>query len=250
MRKWRWISPLVALGLWQLLAGVGALGRSTPTPVEVVRGLYQLVVTGLPPGYYLQGHLIASLGRVLMGFGLALVLAVPLGILMGWSPSLEGVVDPLVEVVRPVPPLAWLPLAVVWFGIGYFSAAFLIFLGAFFPIVLNTVLGVKSVDVRLVEAARTLGAKQPTILGRVLIPGALPSMITGLRIGLGIGWMTLVAAEMTGVKSGYGLGYMIMTARDFARYDYVVAGIVVIGLTGFLMDRLIKYAEKRLLKWR
>ncbi|MBU4194218.1 MAG: ABC transporter permease, partial [Actinobacteria bacterium] len=161
----------------------------------------------------------------------------------------DTVMDPLVEVVRPVPPLAWLPLAVIWFGIGIFSAAFMIFLGAFFPILLNTITGVKSVDPYLVEAARTLGARRRAILLRVLTPGAMPSIITGVRIGIGIGWMTLVAAEMTGVKSGYGLGYMILTARDVARYDIVVAGMVVIGVVGFLMDRLVKYAEKRLLGW-
>ena len=137
-----------------------------------------------------------------------------------------------------------------WFGIGLLSAAFLIFLGSFFPILLNTVTGVKSVDPYLVEAARTLGAGRRTILARVLAPGAMPSIITGLRIGIGIGWMTVIAAEMTGVKSGYGLGYMIMTARDVADYSYVVAGMVVIGLVGFLMDRLVKLLEKRLLRWR
>ena len=248
MRKWKYISPLVALGLWQLLAMVGVLGR-TPSPVDVVEGFYDLIVTGLPPGYYLQWHLLASLERVLVGFAFALVLAVPLGILMGWSRGFDTVMDPLVEVVRPVPPLAWLPLAVIWFGIGIFSAAFMIFLGAFFPILLNTITGVKSVDPHLVEAARTLGARRRAILLRVLTPGAMPFIITGVRIGIGIGWMTLVAAEMTGVKSGYGLGYMILTARDIARYDIVVAGMVVIGVVGFLMDRLVKYAEKRLLGW-
>lgn len=250
MKKWRFLSPLAALGLWQILVSTGALGKNTPSPVTVAEGLYELLVTGLPEGYRLLGHVAASLERVLLGFAFALVLAVPMGVLMGWSSSIEGVLDPLVEVIRPVPPLAWLPLAVVWFGIGKLSAAFLIFLGSFFPIILNTVSGVKSVDPNMVEAARTLGAHRFTILARVLVPGAMPSVITGMRIGVGIGWMTLVAAEMTGVKSGYGLGYMILTARDVGRYDLVVAGIVVIGLIGFLMDRLIKLAEKRLLRWR
>lgn len=249
MRRWRFVSPVAALALWQALAGAGLLGK-TPSPASVIAGMYELIVTGLPPGYGLFGHLAASLERVLAGFGVALVLAIPIGILMGWSPAFDTVMDPLVELVRPVPPLAWLPLAITWFGIGIFSAAFLIFLGSFFPIVLNTVTGVKSVDPCLVEAARTLGARRKTILARVLVPGSLPSIITGLRIGIGIGWMTVIAAEMTGVKSGYGLGYMIMTARDVANYSYVVAGMVVIGLVGFLMDRIIRTFEKRLLRWR
>lgn len=248
--KWKVISPLVAIALWQLLASLGALGRATPTPWEVLKGLYDLVTQGMPPGYYLQWHLGASLLRVLAGFGIALVIAVPLGILMGWSKWFEAVVDPLVEVVRPVPPLAWLPLALVWFGLGLGSSSFIIALGAFFPIVLNTVMGVKGVDVRLVEAARTLGARGRTVLWRVLVPGSTPSIITGVRIGMGIAWMTLVAAELVGVKNGYGLGYMIMTARDLARFDLLVAGIVVIGLVGFLFDWLIRLAEKRLLAWR
>jgi ABC-type nitrate/sulfonate/bicarbonate transport system permease component len=249
VRKWWIISPLAAIALWQILVSAGALGK-TPSPVSVVRGLYQLTVTGFPPGYRLFGHLAASLERVLIGFALAFVIAVPLGILMGSSELLEGVLDPLVEAVRPVPPLAWLPLAIIWFGIGKLSAAFLIFLGAFFPIVLNTVSGVKSVDPHLVEAARTLGAKRGAILARVLAPGSLPSVITGLRVGIGIGWMTLVAAELTGVSNGYGLGYMILTASEAARYDYVVAGMVVIGLIGYLMDRTIRLVSKRLLRWR
>lgn len=249
MRKWRLVSLLVAVGLWQLLASAGVLGR-TPSPASAMKGLYQLAVTGFPPGYRIFGHIGASLGRVLAGFALALVLAVPLGVLMGWSRRLETVMDPLVEAVRPVPPLAWLPLAILWFGIGMLSASFLIFLGAFFPILLSTVSGVKSVDRHLVEAARTLGAGSRTILAKVLVPGSLPSIITGLRVGMGIGWMTLIAAELTGVKSGYGLGYMIMTARDVARYDFVVAGIMVIGLIGFLMDLVIRTLEKRLLRWR
>jgi ABC-type nitrate/sulfonate/bicarbonate transport system permease component len=170
--------------------------------------------------------------------------------LMGYSSALETAVDPLVEVIRPVPPLAWLPLAVIWFGIGLASSAFIIALGAFFPIVLNTVSGVKSVDGHLVEAARTLGASDRTILAKVLVPGSMPSIITGVRIGMGIAWMSLIAAELLGVKNGYGLGYMIMTARDLARNDLLVAGIVVIGFAAFLVDWIIRLLEKRLLRWR
>jgi len=155
-----------------------------------------------------------------------------------------------VEAIRPIPPLAWAPLALIWFGLGLASAAFIVFLGAFFPILLNTVSGVKSVDPHLVEAARTLGARKRTILGRVLVPGSMPSIIIGMRIGMGIAWMTLIAAELIGVKNGYGLGYMIMTARDLARYDLLVAGMVVIGVVGFLIDWLIRLGEKRLLRWR
>ncbi len=250
MRKWKIISPLVALGLWQLLASLGALGAATPSPWDAIKGLYDLAATGLPPGYSLWGHLFWSLLRVFSGFGVALLIAIPLGILMGWSKAAEAVADPLVEAVRPVPPLAWMPLALVWFGLGLGSSTFIIALGAFFPMALNTVLGVKSVDGRLEEAAKTLGAGEGTVLWRVLVPGAMPSVLTGVRIGMGIAWMTLVAAELVGVKNGYGLGYMIMTARDLARFDLLVAGIVVIGIVGFLIDWLIRLLEKRVLRWR
>ncbi|MFH1151493.1 MAG: ABC transporter permease [Actinomycetota bacterium] len=247
--KWKVISPIAAIVLWQVLASAGLLGK-TPSPWQAVEGIWYLIDTGLPPGYRLWGHAGASLARVLAGFAAACLVAVPVGVLMGWSKHLDAVLDPLVEAVRPVPPLAWLPFAVLWFGIGLVSSSFIIFLGVFFPVLLNTVSGVKSVDPRLPEAARTLGASEATILGRVLVPGASPSIITGIRIGMGIGWMTLVAAEMTGVKSGYGLGYMILTARDYARYDLVASGIIVIGLLGFGMDACIRLVEKRLLRWR
>lgn len=185
-----------------------------------------------------------------MGFFIAAVMAIPLGILMGWSKFLRDALTPLVEVVRPIPPLAWIPLAILWFGIGFKSAVFIIYLGCFFPIILNTISGVLSIDPILIDAAKTLGAKRKEIFLMVLTPGSLPSIITGLRIGLGIGWMTLVAAEFTGIKSGYGLGYMIMTARDIQRPNEVIAGMAVIGLIGYFLDLILRKIESRLLRWR
>ena len=156
---------------------------------------------------------------------------------------------PFVEVIRPIPPLAWIPIAIIWFGIGIKSAAFIIFLGSFFPILLNTISGVLTLDVRIVEATKVLGAKERHILMKVLAPGSLPSIWTGLRIGLGIAWMTVVAAEFTGVKTGYGLGYLIMIARDIQRPDQVVAGMITIGLIGYGLDVISRSVESRLLKW-
>jgi ABC-type nitrate/sulfonate/bicarbonate transport system permease component len=156
----------------------------------------------------------------------------------------------VIEVLRPVPPLAWIPIAILWFGIGITSAGFIIFLGAFFPILLNTIAGVTSVNPTLVEAARTLGASERQILAKVLLPGAMPNIFVGLRVGLGIGWMTLVAAEFTGVRSGYGLGYMIMTARDIQRADEIMAGMAVIGLTGLLIDACLRAVQARLVPWK
>jgi ABC-type nitrate/sulfonate/bicarbonate transport system permease component len=159
------------------------------------------------------------------------------------------ILTPFIEIIRPIPPLAWIPIAIIWFGIGIKSAAYIIFLGAFFPILLNTISGVLTMDVRLLEATRVLGAKERHILLKVLAPGSLPSIWIGLRIGLGIAWMTLVAAEFTGVKSGYGLGYLIMIARDVQRPDKIVGGMIVIGLIGYFLDSILRRIESRLLEW-
>ncbi len=251
MRMGRYLVPLAFLIVWQGIASSGIIPEyKLPSPAAVMAAFGELIMTGMPPGHKLPSHLLMSLYRVALGFFIAAAVAVPLGILMGWSRRLQYLISPLVEMVRPVPPLAWIPLSILWFGIGIKSAAFIIFLGAFFPMLLNTIAGVQSIPKILLEAARTLGADQGNLLMKVLLPGALPSIFLGLRIGLGIGWMTLVAAEFTGVKSGYGLGYMIMTARDIQRSDEIIAGMVVIGLTGLLIDALIRKAEAKLLPWQ
>ncbi len=247
----KYLFIVLVLVIWQMCSLTGIFPvHKIPSPMEIFTGIRDLVLQGLPRGNTLVLHILYSLLRVACGFLLAVVTAVPLGIILGWSKSLRETVAPVVELFRPIPPLAWIPIAILWFGIGLKSAAFIIFLGCFFPILLSTISGVLSVERILVDAARTLGADDRDVFVKVLIPGATPSIYTGLRIGLGIGWMTLVAAEFTGVKSGYGLGYMIMTARDIQRPDLVVAGMAVIGLTGFLLDVLIRFFENRSLAWR
>jgi len=249
----KWFSGLlllISVFLWQLLSWLGILPPyRIPSPLGILKGLSTLLVDGLPPGYLLHRHALESLLRVFYGFGIASALAIPLGIVMGWSKIIRAILTPFVEIVRPVPPLAWIPLAILWFGIGIKSAAFIIFLGAFFPILLNTISGVLMLDVRLIEATKVLGARETDILLKVLAPGALPSLWTGLRIGLGIGWMTVVAAEFTGVKSGYGLGYLIMIARDIQRPDQIVGGMIVIGFIGYFLDSILRRIESRLLEW-
>ncbi|MFO0753037.1 MAG: ABC transporter permease [Thermodesulfovibrionales bacterium] len=188
--------------------------------------------------------------RVFCGVAVSLLIGIPTGLLMGFWRKLGDFLNPFVEMIRPIPPLAWVPLAILWLGIGDASATFIIFLGSFFPILLNTITGVLSINQRIVEYAVILGAKKRDLFLKVLVPGAMPSIITGIRIGLGIGWMTLVAAEFTGVKSGYGLGYLIMTARDIQRADQIIAGMAVIGVTGYLMDLFIRKTEEKLLRWR
>jgi len=242
---------LFAVIVWQLFSALEVLAPGRiPSPYDIVLGFKELFVPGLPAGNSIILHTLFSLLRVLCGFALSICIALPLGIVLGWSRVLREVFTPLIEVIRPIPPLAWIPLAILWFGIGLKSASFIIFLGCFFPILLSTISGVLSVDTILVDAARTLGARKRQLFTKVLLPGATPSIYTGLRIGMGIGWMTLVAAEFTGVKSGYGLGYMIMTARDIQRPDLVIAGMSTIGFIGYLLDMLLRFLEARSLHWR
>jgi ABC-type nitrate/sulfonate/bicarbonate transport system permease component len=251
MKGQRFLIPLFLIVIWQGLSSAQVIpSYKLPSPVEIVLGFRDLLVVGVPPGYLLHNHMLYSLYRVALGYALACLLAVPMGLFMGWSPRFLEMVRPVIEVVRPIPPLAWIPIAIVWFGLGIKSAAFIIFLGAFFPVLLNTISGVLSINPILVEAARTLHAKEKDIFFKVLFPGAVPSIFVGMRIGVGIGWMTLVAAEFTGVREGYGLGYMIMTARDIQRPDEILAGMLVIGLTGLLIDIGLRATEARLIRWR
>ena len=241
----------LALALWESACRLTGVSPSLlPPPSVVGPALGELMTVGMPPGKTLPMHAWHSLGRVAVGVGLAVLLGVPFGILIGASARLRSLCMPLVDFVRPIPPLAWVPLAILWFGLGLTSAAYLIFLGAFFPIVLGTCSGVRGVDRLCIDAARLLGAKRWDIWRKVLLPGAMPSIITGIRVGMGIGWMTLVAAEFTGVRSGYGLGYMIMSARDLQRTDEVIAGMSAIGLIGLAVEWAMGRFANRVLRWQ
>jgi len=251
MKKEHFLLPLLLILIWQALSSIQIIpSYKLPSPIEIVLGFKDLLIVGVPPGNLLHNHMLYSLYRVALGYAIAALLAMPLGLLMGWSPGLLRMIRPLFELVRPIPPLAWIPIAILWFGIGIKSAAFIIFLGAFFPILLNTISGVLSIHPILIEAARTLHAREKDIFLKVLLPGAVPSIFVGMRIGIGIGWMTLVAAEFTGVKEGYGLGYMIMTARDIQRPDEILAGMLVIGVIGLLIDIGLRATESRMIRWR
>ncbi len=245
-----YIAPLVLIAIWQCLSWSGIIPYfMLPSPFNIIAALWDIIFTGVPPGHLLHDHLLYSLYRVLLGFAAAVIAGVPLGILMGWSTRLREFVSPLVEMVRPIPPLAWVPIAILWFGIGIRSAAFIIFLGAFFPVLLNTASGVHSISPILIDAARTLNATDKDIFFKVLVPGSVPSIFTGMRVGVGVAWMTLVAAEFVSVENGYGLGYMIMVARDIQRPDEILAGMVIIGLTGLVINILLRYAESWIVRW-
>jgi ABC-type nitrate/sulfonate/bicarbonate transport system permease component len=166
---------------------------------------------------------------------------------MGYWKVVDEQFDPLVEVLRPIPPLAWIPLSILWFGIGDIQNQFIIFLGMFFPILLNTIAGVKSVEPNLIRAARCLGASETRILRRIVLPAALPQIMTGIRVGMGFGWMALVAAELIGANSG--LGFLINDARTVLRTDYVIVGMITIGLVGLSIDQFIRLLGRRVMPW-
>ena len=239
------------LSAWQLIVSGGVISKnSLPAPTYVLQALLELVSRGLPPGHLLWGHIGHSAFRVIGGFAIAGLLGIGLGILIGISPTVKAVTTPWVELLRPIPPLAWIPVAIMWFGIGNPSAIFVIAYGAFFPILLNTVSGMKEVDQRYLEAALTLGAARKDLIQRVMLPGAAPVIFIGLRVGWQISWMTLVAAEFTGIRSGYGLGYLITIASDLQRPAFVMAGMAVIGVLGYLTNFIFEVLQKRILQWK
>jgi ABC-type nitrate/sulfonate/bicarbonate transport system permease component len=213
-----------------------------PTPSHVVRTMGRLIASG-----DLFIHIGSSLRRVCIGYLMAVLMAIPLGIAIGWWKRVESLVDPLVNTLRPIPPLAWIPISILWFGIGDAQNAFIIWLCAFFPILLNTTAGVKAIDPMHIRAALCLGATRMALFRRIILNGALPTIVTGLRIGLGIGWMGLVAAELVAAPSG--LGYLISDARSLLATDVVVVGMVTIGLLGLLIDLAMRRVARAFIPW-
>ena len=258
----RLILPLALALLWQMVAlwldKQTVLPRLDAVAAVLFHPTQKILITGS-----LLENMAVSLLRVILGFLLAVVTAVPLGLAMGYFKRVNQVMDSTVEMLRPIPPLAWVPLIMAWLGIRgiadvfpflatspiwtgiQFSTLFIIFIGAFFPILLNTIQGVRSIPQEYIESARTLGAKGWPLLVKILIPASLPLIVTGLRIGLGIGWMCLVAAEMMPGSSS-GLGYLIWYAYELLRADIIVAGMAAIGVIGFFMDRGFRWLEAKL----
>ena len=228
---------LFLIALWQLLVRHHPQSL-LPGPWAVLGGLHDLLQHGL-----LFKYIVASLFRVTWGFGLAVLLAVPLGMLIGWYSRAEMAVNPLLQILRPISPLAWIPIAILWFGVGDLSAIFLIFLGSFFPLLLTSINAVRGVPAIYINAGRNFGLRPAALFTRVLFPATLPQLIVGLRITLGVAWLVVVAAEMIAVNSG--LGFLIVDARNAGnRYDLVVAGMLLIGLIGLLLDHGIRSLEQ------
>lgn len=241
--------PLAVMVGWHL-ATAGKAYSLIPPPYEVGLALYDLAFGGIHDDFFsgtLLTHTIASVSRVYGGFALAVAVALPLGLMIGRIDTIRQMFDPMLQILRPIPVTAWLPLAMIIFGIGPGSAIFLVFLGAFYPVLLNTIFGVRAVEPRLFEAASMLGCKGSAQFTRVVLPAALPAIFTGLRLGLGFAWMIIVIGEMTGVPTG--LGAIIMEARQLSRTEIVICGMVTIGVAGFISDRIILFIGRRLLSW-
>jgi len=249
----RWLKPLL-VPLALLLAwdvSVRATGtRLIPPPRDVAIMLYDFSFGGVYDDAFsrtIHIHFWKSVQRVYGGFFAAVAVGIPLGLLIGRIKLVRELIDPTLQILRPVPVTAWLPLSMIFFGLGPNAAIFLVFLGAFYPIVLNTTFGVRSVDYRLFEAASMLGCKGSSLFRQVVLPAATPSIFNGLRLGHGFAWILIVVGEMTGVPEG--LGAVIMDGRTLSRTDLVISGMIVIGLAGFLSDRVIVAINNRLLAW-
>lgn len=243
------IFPGAMVIVWHL-ATYGQKYSLIPPPSDVALALWDLAFGGINDDAYsktLHIHLLASLSRVYGGFAIALSVALPLGLLIGRIALIRRVLDPTLQVLRPIPVTAWLPLAMIMFGLGPRSAFFLVCLGAFYPILINTIFGVRTVDQRLFEAASMLGCHGTAQFFRVVLPASLPAIFTGLRLGLGFAWVVIVVGEMTGVQTG--LGAIIMEARQLSRTEIVICGMVVIGVAGFISDRFVVFLGRRLLRW-
>ena len=215
-----------------------------PDPLQVLLGLGELLKRGL-----LVKYVVASLFRVTWGYSLAVVTAIPLGLLLGWYRRGERALNPLLQLLRPISPLAWIPISILWFGVGDLAAIFLIFLASFLPLTVAAMNAVRNVPPTLLRAGRNFGLSNPRLLVDVILPAALPQLIVALRISLGVAWLVVVAAEMIAVNSG--LGFLIVDARNAGnRYDLVVAGMVMIGLIGLVLDLGMRQLERmKALKW-
>ncbi|WP_430331523.1 ABC transporter permease [Rhodococcus sp. ACT016] len=247
-RSWkpllRLISPLVLLVLWQVLSSAGVVSDKTlASPAQVVSAAAELWSDGS-----LQDALAVSVQRVLFGVVLGIAVAVLLGVLAGFSRIVELAIDPPIQMLRTVPFLGLIPLFILWFGIGEQPKVFLVALGVMFPLYLNLFAGIRSIDGKLIEAAETLGLSKFQLATHVILPGALPQALTGLRLSLGVAWLALIVAEQ--INADAGLGYLVNNARIYFRIDIVIFGLLVYAFLGLATDALVRALEGRLLTWR
>jgi NitT/TauT family transport system permease protein len=253
------IVPALLLAMWHVLSQSGVFRPEIlPSPWAVAQRWvsYLTPQDALAPHYdwlawlnssEMLSDVYSSLYRVLAGFAIGAGLALPLGLMMGTNKWVYALFDPIVQFLRPIPPIAYIPLSILWFGLGNPPALFLISIGSFFPLLLNTIAGVRQVDSIYIRAARNLGASPYTLFRRVIIPAAMPYILTGARIGIGTAFIVVIVAEMIAVNSG--LGYRILEAREYLWSDKVVAGMITIGMLGLALDLVVMRLNTYLLRW-
>lgn len=240
---------ITLLLVWQLAVSTGLVdGKMLPAPTKILETLIYKLGSQPPDGNVLAVNIFASLQVALSGFLAAIIIGVPLGLFMGWWTYADRFIRPLFELIRPVPPIAWIPLVVVWMGIGLKAKALIIFFTAFVPCVINSYTGIKLTSRTLIHVSRTFGAPSVEIFWKIGIPSSLPMVFAGIRVALGNSWSTLVAAEMLAASAG--LGYMIQIGRTVARPDIVIVGMVVIGAIGAVLSFILSRAEKYFLRWK
>ncbi|MEE1887076.1 taurine ABC transporter permease TauC [Pseudomonas carassii] len=246
----RWISALTLATLllaWWLVTAAGWIEPLfLPSPADILAKGWTLLTQGYMDASLWQ-HLGASLGRIGLALVAATLTAIPVGLAIGYNRVARGILDPLIEFYRPIPPLAYLPLIVIWCGIGELSKVLLIYLAIFAPIAIATATGVRTVDPAKLRAAQSLGATRAQLIRHVILPSALPDILTGIRIGLGVGWSTLVAAELIAATSG--LGFMVQSAAQFLVTDVVVLGILLIALIAFALEMGLRALQRKLVPW-
>jgi NitT/TauT family transport system permease protein len=254
------VAPIVIVALWQASAMLGWVNPQVlPSPLAVVRKWFEYLMpltaydpaTGSWLSWALSGELLGdtmgSMYRVVAGFAVGAGLALPLGLLMGSSKRMYAWFNPLTQLLRPIPPIAYIPLSILWFGLGNAPAIFLIALGAFFPVLVNTIAGVRQVDGIYIRAARNLGVSQRTMFVRVMLPAAVPYILSGVRIGIGTAFIVVIVSEMIAVNNG--LGFRILEAREYFWSDKIIAGMISIGLLGLIIDVGMNKLNNHLLRW-
>ena len=241
--------PILLVLIWDRAVAISGT-RLIPSPHQVAVMMYDFSFGGVYDDAFsgtILIHIWKSVQRVYSGFFLAAIIGIPLGMMIGRSRILRQLLDPTISLLRPIPVTAWLPLSMIFFGLGPNAAIFLVFLGAFYPILLNTMFGVRSIDPRLFEAAAMLGCSGTGMFRQIVLPASLPAIFSGLRIAHGFAWILIVVGEMTGVPTG--LGSVVMDGRTLSRTDLVITGMIVIGACGFVTDRIIVAISNRLLSW-
>jgi len=245
--SWRGILPFVSVGLLIALWQIAVLWTHAvliPGPLAVLNGIVELAEKGL-----LVKYVVASLFRVTWGYLLAVITAIPFGLMLGWYTRAQKAMNPLLQILRPISPLAWIPISILWFGVGDLAAIFLIYLAAFLPLAVTAMNAVRNIPAVHLNAGRNFGLSQPQLVRKVIYPAVAPQLIVALRITLGVAWLVVVAAEMIAVNSG--LGYLILDSRNAGnRYDLVIAGMLLIGSLGLFLDTGLRRLEKlRSVRW-